>query len=175
MAPKHERQEGGDGDAGEAPRVAQDISPDMREFVQLLLQHDVRFALCGGYAVTYYGFVRTTMDLDILVYPSEPNADRIQAALAEFGFGHAGIPRSAFLHPGSVVTLGAQPNQIDLLTSMSSEDAEGVFSDVQVATLWGLRIPVVGRRALLRAKRESNRPKDRIDADELTRLEANEP
>ena len=30
-----------------------DISPDMRDFLELLIKHDVQFALCGGFAVSY--------------------------------------------------------------------------------------------------------------------------
>lgn len=147
-----------------------DISPDMRDFLELLIKHGVQFALCGGFAVTYYGFIRTTMDIDILVYPSAGNAARIMQALAEFGFGNAGITSSAFESPGAVITLGAQPNQIDLLTSMSTESADAIFADLHVTEIWGLRIPVVSRRSLLQAKKEAGRPKDRIDYEELTAL-----
>lgn len=147
-----------------------DISPDMRDFLELLTKHGVQFALCGGFAVTYYGFIRTTMDIDILVYPSAANAARIMQALAEFGFGNAGIAPSAFESPGAVITLGAQPNQIDLLTSMSTESADAIFADLHLAEIWGMRIPVVSRRSLLQAKKEADRPKDRIDYEELTAL-----
>lgn len=147
-----------------------DISPDMHDFLALLVKHGVRFALCGGFAVTYYGFIRTTMDIDILVYPSADNASRVMSALAEFGFGHAGIPESAFVTPGSVITLGAQPNQIDLLTSMSSENTDDVFNDLHIAEIWGMRVPVVSRRSLLQAKKEAGRPKDRIDYEELSAM-----
>lgn len=147
-----------------------DISPDMRDFLALLIKHNVQFALCGGFAVTYYGFIRTTMDIDILVFPSEANAARIMQALAEFGFGHAGITPSAFENPGAVITLGAQPNQIDVLTSMSTESADAIFADLNLAEIWGMQIPVVSRRSLLQAKKEAGRPKDRIDYEELTAL-----
>ncbi|MEI7437280.1 MAG: hypothetical protein WCL16_10815 [bacterium] len=148
----------------------QDVSPDMRELLRLLLQYEVKFALCGGFAVSYYGFIRTTMDLDLLIHPSTENAARTMQALAEFGFGDAGIPEMSFTKPGAVVTLGVQPNQIDLLTSISSEPEDGVFADLQFAEFWGMRIPVISRRALLRAKQEAGRPKDLIDFDELTRI-----
>jgi hypothetical protein len=147
-----------------------DISPDMRDFLELLTKHGVQFALCGGFAVTYYGFIRTTMDIDILVYPSAANAARIMQALAEFGFGNAGIAASAFESPGAVITLGAQPNQIDLMTSMSTESADAVFADLHITEIWGMPIPVVSRRSLLQAKKEADRPKDRIDYEELTAL-----
>lgn len=149
----------------------QDISPDMRDFLALLLKNEVRFALCGGFAVTYYGFIRTTMDIDILVYPSAENAERITQALKAFGFGDAGISTSAFETTGTAVTLGSQPNQIDLLTSMSSESPDVVFAALETAQLWDMPVPVVSRQSLLRAKHEANRPKDRIDYEELTAMD----
>ncbi|MFZ4395796.1 MAG: hypothetical protein ACOYOU_09245 [Kiritimatiellia bacterium] len=148
----------------------QDISPDMRDLLQLLLLHEVKFAVCGGFAVSYYGFIRTTLDLDLLVFPSAENAVRMMRVLAAFGFGGAGIPESLFARRGAVVTLGVQPNQIDLLTAISSEPEDEVFADLQFAELWDMKIPVVSRRALLRAKQEADRPKDRIDFEEITKL-----
>ncbi len=148
----------------------QDVSPDMRDLLGLLVRHRVRFAICGGFAVTYHGFIRTTLDLDLLIYPSLGNARRVMRALADFGFGDAGIPEDAFTRAGAAVTLGVQPNQIDLLTSISSEPAASVFRDLVRARLWGHTIRVVSRRALLRAKREAGRPKDRIDVEELLRV-----
>ncbi len=147
-----------------------DISPDMHEFLKLLRKHNVQFALCGGFAVTYYGFIRTTMDIDILIYPSVTNANLLMQALTAFGFGHAGINPSVFEQPGAVVTLGDQPNQIDILTSMSSEPADAIFTSCETAEIWGMQIPVVSRASLLRAKKESARAKDLIDVDELSNL-----
>jgi hypothetical protein len=153
----------------------QDISPDMRDLLRLLLQHEVKFALCGGFAVSYYGFIRTTMDLDLLIYPSPENAAHTMRALVAFGFGDAGIPEMSFAKRGDVVTLGVQPNQIDLLTSISSEREDEIFADLEFAELWGMQIPVVSRRALLRAKQEAGRPKDRIDFEEITKIGGHEP
>ncbi len=147
-----------------------DISPDMHDFLALLIKYNVKFALCGGFAVTYYGFIRTTMDIDILVYPSQANALRIMQALTAFGFGDAGISASVFESVGAAITLGSQPNQIDLLTSMSTEGSDAIFADMHVAEIWGMKIPVVSRRSLLQAKKEAGRPKDRIDYEELIAL-----
>jgi len=46
-------------------------------------------------------------------------------------------------------------------------DTNMLFSDLHVADIWGMRIPIVSRRSLLQAKKETNRPKDRIDYEEL--------
>jgi predicted nucleotidyltransferase len=146
------------------------FSDDMRELVQLFKKHEVRFAVCGGVAVAHYGYVRATMDFDLLVLPDEDNARRIMAALRDFGFGNAGISEEAFCSTGTAVTLGAQPNQIDLLTSMSSKSPRDIIDNAVTAELQGLTVKVVSYEDLLAAKKESGRPKDRIDVEELTRM-----
>lgn len=149
-----------------------DISADLKDLVRLLLKHGVRFALCGGHAVAFYGFVRTTMDLDILVLPDNANATRLMQALAEFGFGRAGIPKSAFLREGTVVTLGVQPHQVDLLTSISKAPTAAVLNASQEVEIWGMRLAIVSLRDLMRAKKATGRAKDKIDYAELRALHA---
>ena len=85
------------------------FSDDMRELVSLFKKHDVDFAVCGGFAVAHYGFVRATMDFDLLVQPGRENARRIMAALVDFGFGNTGISEDAFQKPGVAITLDPVP------------------------------------------------------------------
>jgi predicted nucleotidyltransferase len=147
----------------------------MREFLLLLQRHGVEFVVCGGHAVAFHGYPRLTMDLDILVRPSEDNADRVMAALAEFGFGNAGIPRAGFVRRGTAVTLGAQPNQIDLHTSIGHSDDESVFARGESGDLDGVEVRYVAFSDLVLAKREAGRPKDLADLDELTRIHSPPP
>lgn len=147
-----------------------EVSRDVRELLQLLAKHRVEFLICGGHAVAFHGYVRMTMDVDVLVRPSAENAKRIMLALDEFGFGDTGIPESAFRRAGTAVSLGAQPNQVDLLTSMSSQDGDQVFAHALWGTLGGEQVRFASLRDLLRAKREANRPKDRVDVAELEAL-----
>ena len=146
------------------------FSDDMKDLVSLFLKHEVRFAVCGGFAVAHYGYVRATMDFDLLVAPDKENAKRIMAALTDFGFGDAGISEATFCMKGTAVTLGAQPNQIDLLTSMSSKSAGEIIENAITVELQGVIVKVVSYDDLIAAKKESNRPKDRIDVEELIRV-----
>ena len=146
------------------------FSEDMRELVTLFQKHEVAFAVCGGFAVAHYGFIRMTMDFDLLILPEEHNARKILSALDEFGFGNVGFSIDSFLSPGSVITLGEQPNQIDLLTSMSSQSTADILRHSKYVDVEGIRMKVVNYKDLIRAKREAGRAKDRIDAEELERL-----
>jgi hypothetical protein len=152
------------------PRQRRLLSKDMREFIGLLQQHDVEFLVCGGHAVAFHGYPRLTMDLDILVKPSAANARRVMAALGDFGFGGAGIPKDGFTRRGTAVTLGVQPNQIDVLTSIGLSDDDSLFARGVTGDLDGIPVAYVAAADLIKAKREAGRPKDLADLDELTRI-----
>ena len=145
------------------------LSDDIQTLLELMTEHGVDFAICGGHAVAYHGYARMTMDVDILIIPTEENAKRMMAALDQFGFGQVGIPFEAFTHEGTAITLGEQPNQVDLLTSMSSQATAEVLKHAEWGELAGIRVRFVSRADLIEAKREASRPKDLADLDELTR------
>jgi hypothetical protein len=131
----------------------------------------VEFLICGGHAVSFHGYPRMTMDMDILIKPNQKNARRLMTALNEFGFGQAGIPEEAFLKEGTAVTLGVQPNQIDLLSSVSKQNVENIFKNAILGKLENFSVLYISKQDLLRAKREAGRPKDIADLDELEKMD----
>ena len=147
------------------------VSDDMRDLLRLFHEHGVSFAVCGGFAVAHYGFVRMTLDLDLLIDPAPENARRVFDALVEFGFGDAGITVDSIQRADAAFTLGAPPNQIDLLTKMSSVPASEVLGRSVDAEIDGVPVPVVAREDLVFAKREAGTPKGRLDLEELENLE----
>ncbi|MEM6793111.1 MAG: hypothetical protein AAF725_03975 [Acidobacteriota bacterium] len=147
------------------------LSQDMEELLELFEKRRVKYALVGGYAVNFYGYSRATQDLDLLVYPSIPNAQRIMAALDEFGFGEAGIPRQYFEQKGSAIHLGVEPNRIDLLTSLKSVDNDRIFQNSIRGSLGSVTVNIIAIDDLIEVKHRSERLRDRADAEELRRLE----
>ena len=146
------------------------FTADMRDLLRLFDQHDVEYVLVGGFAVNYYGYVRTTQDIDLLVFPKPDNARRVMAALADFGFGSAGISTTLFEHEGSAVHLGAEPNRIDLLTSLKGVRNADVFEGAQEIELEGARVRIISLEHLVVSKRASDRARDLADAEELTKI-----
>ena len=57
------------------------FTADMKDLLRLFDEHEVEYVLVGGFAVNYYGYVRTTQDIDLLVFPAPENARRIKTAL----------------------------------------------------------------------------------------------
>jgi Nucleotidyl transferase of unknown function (DUF2204) len=143
------------------------ITSDMIDFIKLLKQHKVKYALVGGFAVIYYGYVRTTQDIDILIFPSPENARRVLAALVAFGFGGAGFTAEMFEREGSAVHLGSEPNRIDILTSLKGVSNDVIFSRLKRIRHKGLSLSVISFADLLNCKRHSTRSKDLADVEAL--------
>jgi hypothetical protein len=146
------------------------LSDDMKELVRLFEEHGVTYALVGGYAVNYYGYVRLTQDIDFLLDPSPANAAKIVRCLEAFGFGDAGIPREAFERESTAIHLGVEPNRIDLLTGLMGVANRDVFARAVRATLDDVELNIISLPDLVTAKRSSSRLRDQADAEELDRL-----
>lgn len=146
------------------------FSADMKKLLRLFEEHAVQYALVGGHAVNFYGYVRTTQDMDLLVVPTAENAGRIMAALADFGFGGTGIPRELFERDKGAVHLGTEPNRIDILTSLKGKKSREIFEGSHTVEIDGVSVNIIALKDLIRVKRSSDRPRDLADADELAKI-----
>ena len=61
-----------------------DLEPDFDEFCALLLDRRVEFVIVGAHALALHGAPRYTGDLDVLVRPTDENAERLIAAIHSF-------------------------------------------------------------------------------------------
>ena len=111
------------------------FSADMKELLHLFEEHGVQYTLVGGHAVNYYGYVRTTQDMDLLgEYP----------ALRYY-------PPSGDLY-------------FDIMTRLGEAAVfEGV--EAMVMEVEGIRVSVATPRALYALKRDTVRPLDHQDAE----------
>jgi predicted nucleotidyltransferase len=142
----------------------------MKALIRLFEEHGVQYVLVGGHAVNYYGYVRATQDMDLLVLPTQENAGRIIKALSAFGFGGAGLPRELFERDKGAVHLGVEPNRIDILTSLRGVDNSTIFAGMQSVEIDGLAVNIISLENLVQVKSSSDRPRDLADADELGKI-----
>ena len=92
---------------------------DFKEFLSLLNQHKVEYLLIGGYAVVYHGYPRATHDIDVWIAIQQDNAERVVAALREFGFDTPDLSPRLFLQDKMVVRMGVPPMRIEVVTAIS--------------------------------------------------------
>jgi hypothetical protein len=143
------------------------LDKDLREFVGLLNANEVEYLVVGAFALAFYGILRYTADLDLLVRPTRENATNILRTLSVFGFESLEIHAEDFEKPDNVIQLGVQPNRIDLLTSISGVTFEEAWKGRREGPLDGLRVSFIGPNELLRNKESVGRTRDLADAEDL--------
>lgn len=153
-------------------RAGDPFPDDFRDLFDALHRAGVEFLVVGAYALARHGYVRATLDLDVFVRPTATNAERVVAALADFGAPLAahGVGVEDFARPGTVYQLGLPPRRIDVLTEISGVTFEEAWLSRIAAEVDGVPLAVLGRAELIRNKRASDRPKDRLDVEQLERL-----
>jgi len=62
-----------------------------KNLLERLIKANVKFLIIGGYAVNYYGYNRTTGDLDIWIKPDNFNKEKLIHVLEELGFSKDGL------------------------------------------------------------------------------------
>jgi len=140
---------------------------DFKEFLKLLNSAEVRYLVLGGYAVNYYGYHRTTGDLDIWIAVDEENARRVSTVMQQFGFSAQSVPPDQFLERGKVFRMGRPPVRIELLTDPSGVDFEACYSRRIIGELDGVPVSLIALPDLKVNKRASNRSKDLVDLENL--------
>ena len=143
------------------------LADDFREFLRLLSATRVDYLLVGGYAVGLHGYPRATIDLDIWVRPTRANAERIVAALKDFGFHVPSLEPELFTNPSSIVRFGVPPFRIELMTSIDGVEYDSCRGRAVEFDVDGLHVPVISLDDLKVNKKAAGRHKDLADLDHL--------
>jgi len=143
------------------------LPPDFKEFLRLLNAHKVEYLLIGGYAVNYHGYPRATADMDIWIAVHPANADRIVAALKEFGFDLPDLSPELFLRQWQVIRLGVPPVRIEIATTISGVDFAECYAGRVEDTLDGVPAKLIDLDHLKLNKRASGRHQDLADLEHL--------
>lgn len=144
------------------------LQKDFKEFLRLLNEHDVEYLLICGYAVNYYGSVRTTGDMDVWVAMNSQNAAKLVEVLKAFGFSESSVQSDLFLTENKVTQIGFWPNRIDVLTSISGLTFAPCFTRRIVGEIDGLKISLLNLEDLKINKLISGRLKDLNDLENLS-------
>jgi len=145
-----------------------EMDRDFNEFAELLLDHEVRFLIVGGYALAAHGAPRYTGDLDAWLWVDPINATRVLAVLEEFGFGAVDVTIEDLLNPDLVIQLGYPPHRIDLLTGIDGVSFDAAWDRRVEFDIAERRIPFISRDDLIANKVAAGRPQDIADVARLT-------
>jgi len=139
--------------------------PSLEDLVDLCRQLNAAgaaYIVVGGFAMRAAGYIRRTMDVDLLIATGPENEARVFKALES-------LPDRAVreLRPGEVaqyaVVRVADEIVVDLLRAAGGIEYPDAVRDVAVRAIDGVSIPFASPRLLWRTKRSSPRDKDKPD------------
>jgi hypothetical protein len=144
-----------------------EVQEDFRDLLALFNAHNVDYVIVGAYALALHGAPRYTGDMDIFVKADRGNAQRILAALEEFGFGSVGLTPEDFAIPENIIQLGVPPVRVDIVTSLTGVSWDDVASGREKALYGDVSICYIGKKEFIRNKRALGRKKDLADIEAL--------
>jgi predicted nucleotidyltransferase len=143
------------------------LPPDFKEFLKLLNEHDVRYLLIGGYAVSYHGYARATEDMDIWVAIHPENAHKIVNVLKDFGFDSPDLTVALFLQEDKIIRMGLAPIRLEITTSISGVVFDECYANRILDEIDGITVSLIDLQNLKENKKASGRAKDLADLEKL--------
>jgi hypothetical protein len=151
---------------------------DAQGLVRGLHEHRVDYVLFGALAMLFYGYVRTTEDLDIVVAPDQENLNRVAEWLMSIEAVLKLNPKRRFgprerwaMHKGSNATVLSSLGQIDVVQKLPGMPAwPQLVEDAEVYEIEGMTVHVMNRSTLIELKRRRGSHLDLADIEAIERL-----
>lgn len=158
------------------------MKAEVREITRALNDASVRYVIAGGLAVIAHGYMRMTMDIDLVIDLERDNLLRALDVLEKVGYTPR-LPvtkkqfadvntRESWIHEKHMLVFPlwnpAEKNSmlIDVFVKCPFDFADE-YTKAKRMDFDGQRIPFVGLDCLLKMKADAARPKDLADIDML--------
>lgn len=145
---------------------------ELAEICWRLNEAGARYLVVGARALQLRGSARATRGSDILIEPTEENAQRVLDALATTGYGFAREWVAAEVARKFVTIIGDSP-RVDILTLAWSVRYRDAIRTAEHFEVEGVAVPTVSLDDLI-ASKQTGRPQDTADLvvlEEIRRLQ----
>jgi len=141
---------------------------DTEDLLRLLNAHDVDYVIIGATAFPVYGYSRATLDIDVLILPTDKNAQKTLNSLRDFGYDVSDITVSDLMS-----------KKILIRQYILETDIHPFVKGISVDEIW--KNKVAGRIGetpcyfaslddLIRMKKAADRQKDKEDLKILLKI-----
>lgn len=140
------------------------------ETCKLFVKNEVRFVIIGGFAVNFWGYNRSTGDLDFLIDPEKENLNKLFISLDELGFIIDDGAKKA-IQKGELIQFSDSYYVIELLFKINiNKEFKSIHQDAKHSEFGSVRVPFIDFDDLILEKIKSKRPKDLNDVYELKKI-----
>lgn len=145
------------------------------KLLRLLNSLKVEYIVIGGYAVNFYGYRRTTGDIDLWIKPENGiNKEKIIAVFKQLNIAEDALLELTNLDFSQPLVFcdGEEPFKIDFITQISGVNFEEAWSKRVITIIEDTEIPFIHFNHLVLSKMTTNRERDKNDIEQLQRIQA---
>lgn len=146
---------------------------DTESLLRLLKEHKVEFVIIGATAFPVHGYVRATLDIDIFIRAERDNAQRILAALTEFGYDMADVSLEDIMT--KKILIRQYPVETDIHPFVKGITFEDVWKSKVEAEFGKTPVFFAALDDLITMKKAAGRTKDLEDLKFLLKLKKIRP
>ncbi|MGB7207832.1 MAG: DUF6036 family nucleotidyltransferase [Pyrinomonadaceae bacterium] len=143
------------------------MNSDFKDLLQALNDAHAEYLVVGGYAVIKHTEPRYTKDIDVWVNSTKVNAERVLAALANYGAPIGDLSIEYLTSDDAFFQIGVEPVRIDIIMNLKGSNFDECWKRKYVAEVDGIRVNFIAIRDLIKNKELSGRPMDLVDVERL--------
>jgi Nucleotidyl transferase of unknown function (DUF2204) len=146
------------------------------EFLTLIKsfnKYSVKYILVGGLTTNFHGYKRSTGDIDFWIEGSIENRKNLIEALDFLDYGRFDELQTMPLLAGFCEIMldnGIYADLMDTILGFEKEDFNDCYENAVIADVDGVQIRFLHYNHLIRSKENSHRLKDRLDVEELRKI-----
>ncbi len=140
---------------------------------RLLHEFEVHYLTIGGFAVNYYGYNRSTGDIDLLIEDSIENRQKLRKVLAKAEIGDfEEIERITFLPGWTDFTLntGLRLDIMTMVKGLENTPFSSLYEQAEVVNIHDIEVRFIDYNHLILSKKATNRTKDLDDIEHLEQI-----
>jgi cellobiose-specific phosphotransferase system component IIB len=146
---------------------------ELSQLIFALNENEIEYAVCGGLSMAIHGFVRATVDIDILI--REESLEKAYKIVGEKGFEIRGLDisfkeRAVKIRRVSKIDADDEVLSLDFL--LVTPQIQDVWETRETISFLGNQLSVVSREGLIKMKRLAGRPQDLADIERLENEES---
>ena len=154
------------------------LDDEILKLWDLLNVHNVKYIMVGGFATNLNGFSRITNDVDLWIKDTLGNRKNLRLALKDLDIGDfENIETVEFIPGWSSIYLNSG-FELDIMTyikGFEKESFDECYELSPIAVIQNIPIKFLHINKLIESKKLTNRPKDKIDIDELEKIKNQNP
>ncbi len=141
---------------------------DTEGLFRSLKEHKVDFVVIGATAFPVHGYARATLDTDIFIRPTGPNAERTWQALKKFGYDMTDVGKTDLLRKKLLIRQYSV--ETDIHPFVKGITFEEVWKNRVRAKFGSRLVNFASLSDLIKMKQAAGRVKDREDLKYLLKL-----